>query len=78
MVSEQGMANDGSSGKQTIDNERRFKKIEQRLDGIDETLRNLTQMVVVLTIEGKHEPMEWQPNQRGDWQEDNYDNRHRP
>ena len=52
------MANDGSSGKQTIDNERWFKKIEQRLDGIDETLRNLMQMVVMLTIEGKHEPME--------------------
>ena len=72
------LANDISSGKQIIDNEQWFKKIEQRLKGIDETLRNLTQMVVALTIEGKHEPMERRPNQCSNWQEDGYDNRCRP
>ncbi|RVW34414.1 hypothetical protein CK203_081418 [Vitis vinifera] len=30
-------------------------------------------MVVALTIEGKREPMERRPNQRGNWQEDGYD-----
>ena len=30
-------------------------------------------MVVALTIEGKREPMERRPDQRGDWQEDGYD-----
>ena len=35
------MANDGSSGKWTINDERRFENFESRLDKIDETLRNL-------------------------------------
>ena len=35
------MTKDGSSEKWTIDDERQFEKIEQWLDGIDETLRNL-------------------------------------
>ena len=60
------MANDDSSGKWTIDNEQQFKKIEQRLDGINETIHNLMQMVVTLTIKGKYEPIERQPNQHGD------------
>ena len=30
-------------------------------------------MVAALTIEGKCEPMKRQPNQCGDWQEDDYD-----
>ena len=51
------MADNGSSGKRTIDDERRFKKIEQRLDRINDTLRNLTQMVAALAIEGTREPM---------------------
>ena len=72
------MANNGSSGKQTIDDERQFKKIEQWLDRINETLRNLTQMVAALTIEGTREPMKRQPDQRGDWQEDGYDDQRRP
>ena len=72
------MADNGSSGKRTIDDERRFKKIEQRLDRINDTLRNLTQMVAALAIEGTREPMKWQPNQCGDWQEDGYDDQRRP
>ena len=44
------MANDDSGGKQTIDD-------EQQLDGINETLRSLTQMEVFFTIKGKREPM---------------------
>ena len=35
-------------------------------------------MVVALTIEGKHEPMERRPNQCSNWQEDGYDNRRQP
>ena len=38
------MTDDGSSEKRTIDDERQFEKIEQWLDGIDETLHNLMQM----------------------------------
>ena len=72
------MANDDSSGKWIIDDERRLKKIEQWLDEIDETLRNLMQMVVALTIEGKREPMKQWLDQRGDWQEDSYDDQRRP
>ena len=67
------MADDGFSGKWTINNEWWFERIEQRLNRINETLCNLTQMVVALTIEGKREPMERRPDQRGDWQEDGYD-----
>ena len=66
------MVDHGSSGKRTIDNKQRLEKIEQRLDGIDKTLRNLTQMVAALTIKRKHEPMKWRPDQRGNWQENGY------
>ncbi|EXC52585.1 hypothetical protein L484_000503 [Morus notabilis] len=31
-----------------------FKKIEHRLDGIKDTLRNLPQMIVVMVLEGRH------------------------
>ena len=72
------MVDDGSSGKRTIDDKWQFEKIEQRLDGIDETLCNFTQMVVALTIEGKREPMKWKLDQRGYQQEDDYDDQHRP
>ena len=66
------MFDDGSSGKWTIDNEQWFEKIKQQLNEIDKTLRNLTWMVVALTIKGKCEPMEQQLDQHGDWQEDGY------
>ena len=72
------MVDDGSSGKRTIDDKWQFEKIEQRLDGIDETLCNFTQMVVALTIEGKREPMKWKLDQRGYQQEDDYDDQRRP
>ena len=58
------MASDNSSGKRTINN-KRFE-IEQRLNRIDETPCNLTQMVTVLIVEGKHEPMERRLDQCGD------------
>lgn len=35
-----------------------LKKIEQQLEGIDETLRNITQLLTTLTIEKNHEPVE--------------------
>ena len=66
------MFDDGSSGKWTIDNEQWFEKIKQQLNEIDKTLRNLTWMVVALTIKGKCEPMEQRLDQHGDWQEDGY------
>ena len=72
------MADDDSGGKRTIDNEQRFKKIEQRLDGINETLRSLTWMEVFFTIEGKLEPMKQRPDQHGDQQQDDYNDQRWP
>ena len=63
---EPSMTNDGS------------KKSSNDLTGIDETFRNLLQMVAALTIEGKREPMKWRLDQRGDWQKDDYDDQCRP
>ncbi|CBI37516.3 unnamed protein product, partial [Vitis vinifera] len=71
------MVDHGSNGKRTIDDEKQFEKIEQRLDGIDETLRNLTQMVAALTIKKKHEPMKRRLDQRCNWQKNGYNDQHR-
>ena len=72
------MVDDDSSGKRTIDDEQRFKKIEKRLNGINETLRSLTQMEVFFTIEGKREPMKQRPDQHGDQQQDDYNDQRWP
>ena len=55
------MAEDGSSGQRSTDNEWRFATIEQRLNGIDESLRNLTQTMAALTTQRRHEPIDRRP-----------------
>ena len=55
------MAEDGSSGNRLAGDERLLERVEQRLDGIDETLRNLTQMMTALTAEVRIRQKERRP-----------------
>lgn len=64
------MAEDGFSGKQPVDNERQFELIEQRLDNMDKTLRNLTQMMVAWNVEGRRGHVGRQHDHGGDYPED--------
>lgn len=60
------MAEDSSSGQQPTDDERRLERVEQWLDGLKETLCNLTQMMATLTVEVLHGRYERLPDQVGD------------
>lgn len=45
------MVENGSSGKQPVDNARRLDRVEQWLNAVDDILCNLTQMMAALTTE---------------------------
>lgn len=51
------MTKNGSMASKSPMTDGSLKKIEQRLEGIDENLRNITQMMTTLTIEKNHEPV---------------------
>ena len=72
------MVDNGSSGKQTIDDKERYEKIKQRLNEIDETLQNLTQMLATLTVEGKRKPNGGTTRPTWRLAKGGYDDWHRP
>ncbi|KAM7481342.1 hypothetical protein LguiB_005925 [Lonicera macranthoides] len=47
------MAEDGSSGKRSANDERRLEGVKQRLDIVDESLCKIAQMIAALTAEVK-------------------------
>lgn len=56
------MADEGTGGSRTADDERRLDELKQQIEGMDEALCNLTQMLTALIVKYRLEPIQTQPN----------------
>lgn len=51
------MADEGTGGSRTADDERRLDELKQQIEGMDEALCNLMQMLTVLIVKYRLEPI---------------------